>query len=104
MPGIYQVPQALREIKIVDGVVTQRQVQYGVKGHRLNDAGSDIEDEHLLSPAVLHKALSGHSRHLRLFVLTPVYRIQRWFVQEKIRAGALLCGIVFKKRKVYLTF
>ena len=47
MPGIYQVPQALREIKIVDGVVTQRQVQYGVKGHRLNDAGSDIEDEHL---------------------------------------------------------
>ena len=50
-----QVGQAVGEVEVVDGVVAERQVQNGVKGHWLFHTGGNVEDQKFDFQLVLDK-------------------------------------------------
>ena len=66
MPGLHQVVEALGEVKVVDGIVAEGEVQHHLKGDGLDDPGGDVEDEKFDLQLVVDETAAFHKRHLQM--------------------------------------
>ncbi|MPM41151.1 hypothetical protein SDC9_87801 [bioreactor metagenome] len=57
---LYKICKTIGKVKIVNGVVAQRQLQHRIKGHRLDDPGGNVQNQKFNFQMIVNKAVSGH--------------------------------------------